>query len=589
MAINQLLDAPGTRQSMRARKIPLRSRYLILILCILAATTLFRTIHLDADPVPWFTEEVGYQIDEGYKTLSPRNLFLYGDIHWNQADQYRGWMTASAITQWPYYWAFELLGPELSSARMVSILYAVVFLVLAAVFLWKRVSPGLAVTGVLLLASDPALFLFSRSALFETSLVLFLYAGLFLAVMLPLRYQRFSVVPVICMSIPAMFFIKLTAIVYMAPVILCLALVSLRERTGRLLNIRLSMIVLPIILVMISAILYLNQHGWFSTFNFSGVVSRPQSLFFNPIHTLSPLALIMAYIVLLELLIRQPTAIMEDDYRLCLASLVVLVPILFSFFIYNYTRYYLPIVPAALLLVIERLSLEHPLKSEGRLNWFSVTGMLAVIVFLALAMTLLATLNYYIIRNMPIAIGSDPGISAPALLKVYPLFLAFLGVFTFFIARRYWSAIGSGLYILLAGLHIIIGLGISVAAVAYPDYQGQEIRNRILQHIKPDESLGGDWAPFFAANTEMHVLYMRPDINSAARVTKLRPDYFLNSDTAYDRKTFSSLKQVSKISISEAIPLGTFRGNEISLHPIYYLDKNGDSVNDLDHAQPMRK
>ena len=249
MAINQLLDAPGTRQSIRARKIALRSRYLILILCILAATTLFRTIHLDADPVPWFTEEVGYQIDEGYKTLSPRNLFLYGDIHWNQADQYRGWMTASAITQWPYYWAFELLGPELSSARMVSILYAVVFLMLAAVFLWKRVSPGLAVTGVLLLASDPALFLFSRSALFETSLALFLYAGLFLAVMLPLRYQRFSVVPVICMSIPAMFFIKLTAIVYMAPVILCLALVSLREHTGRLLNIRIYMIALPILLV----------------------------------------------------------------------------------------------------------------------------------------------------------------------------------------------------------------------------------------------------------------------------------------------------------------------------------------------------
>jgi len=87
----------------------------------------------------------------------------------------------------------------------------------------------------------------------------------------------------------------------------------------------------------------------------------------------------------------------------------------------------------------------------------------------------------------------------------------------------------------------------------------------------------------------MHVLYMRPDMNNAARVTKLRPDYFLNSDTAYDRKSFSSLKQVSKVSISETIPMGTFRGNEISMNPIYYRDKNGNSVNELDHAQPMRK
>ena len=119
------------------------SVYLILIISILLATTALRTIHLDADPVPWYTGEVGYQIDEGYKTLSPRNLYLYGDTHWNPADQYSGWMVRSAITQWPYYWAFKSLGLDLSSARTVSIIYAVIFLILAAAFLFKRVSPRL--------------------------------------------------------------------------------------------------------------------------------------------------------------------------------------------------------------------------------------------------------------------------------------------------------------------------------------------------------------------------------------------------------------------------------------------------------------
>ena len=130
-------------------------------------------VNLDADPVPWYTGELGYQVDEGYKTLSPRNLYLYGKTHWNSADQYSGWMKGSAMTQWPYYLSFEIFGEKLSSARIVSIIYAVTFLIITALFLWKRLPHMLAVLGVLLLATDPALFLFSRSALFETSIMLY--------------------------------------------------------------------------------------------------------------------------------------------------------------------------------------------------------------------------------------------------------------------------------------------------------------------------------------------------------------------------------------------------------------------------------
>ena len=99
----------------------------ILLVGLLLATTFFRMINLDADPVPWFTGELGYQIDEGYKTLSPRNLYLYGTTHWNSEDQYSGWMKGSAMTQWPYYWSFKAFGNNLSSARMVSIIYFSVF------------------------------------------------------------------------------------------------------------------------------------------------------------------------------------------------------------------------------------------------------------------------------------------------------------------------------------------------------------------------------------------------------------------------------------------------------------------------------
>ena len=407
--------------------------------------------------------------------------------------------------------------------------------------------------------------------------------------MLPPRYQIFSIIPVICMAIPAIFYIKLTAIVYMSPVVLCLALVSLRDRMSMLTHIRKYMIAMSVIVVLICAILYLYQDVWIHKLNLSGVLARPQKLFLNPMHTLSPLALILAYIVLLELLIRQPEAIFGDGYRLSLASLVVLVPIIFSIFFYHPSRYYVPIIPAALLLVIERLSLELPEKTEVRFQWFSLNSLLAAIVFLALAMAVLTSLNYNIISNLPIKIGDDPGISLPALLKLYPLFIAFFAVFIFIVARRYWSRISSDLYIILAGLHILIGLGISIAAVAYPDYEGHEITNRIMQHVKPDESMGGDWAPYFAANTELHVLYMRPDMNSPARIMNLRPDYFLNSDTPYDRASFAGLLDINTISIGEAEPLGTFRGNAISLHSISYHDEDGNPVRTSDRIRPVLK
>jgi len=92
----------------------------IILLLVLFISGL-KLVNLDADPPPWFIDELGFKIDEGYKTLSPRNLAIFGKTHWNAEDEYYGWMKNSAITQWPYYWSFSILGSELRNARMVSI------------------------------------------------------------------------------------------------------------------------------------------------------------------------------------------------------------------------------------------------------------------------------------------------------------------------------------------------------------------------------------------------------------------------------------------------------------------------------------
>jgi hypothetical protein len=331
----------------------------------------------------------------------------------------------------------------------------------------------------------------------------------------------------------------------------------------------------------ISAALYLNQEGLLKTFHLQEIISKPQTLFLNPIHTLSPLALILAYTVLLELLIRQPKALLNDGYRLALASLVVFAPIALAFFAYHPARYYLPIVPAALLIVIERFTLNIPHNPGNRLAWFSLNTVLAAITFLALSMTLMASVNYYILSNLPINIGGDPGLSDPALLKLFPLFLILFTVFAVVIAKRYWSDISTGFYTSLTGFHVIIGLGILIAVLAYPSYQARQIRELLSHQVKQDESIGGDWAPLFVADTNLHALYMRPDFNSADIVRDIRPDYFLHSDTPYDQKTFAGLKLIQDIKLGKPLELGRYAGHNISLHSIDYLELDAPRENNL--------
>ena len=542
-----------------------------LLICILLSTVFLRMVNLDADPVPWYTGELGYQVDEGYKTLSPRNLYLYGKTHWNSADQYSGWMKDSAMTQWPYYLSFKIFGEKLSSARIVSIIYAVTFLIITALFLWKRLPHKLAVLGVLLLATDPALFLFSRSALFETSIIFYLYTGIFIAAALAPGFRQLAFIPLIIITILSFFYLKNTVMLYIVPVVISYGFVSIKDKFNPALM-KTAIVSVLILLLLISVTLYLNIGSSAVNINVEKFIYQPQALFLSPVHALSPLALIMAYTIIVELLVRQPKFILNDWYRLSLTALVVLVPIMLSLFTYNAARYHLPILPAALLLIIERLNLNIAGDTKNQSSWFSINKALAIVVFLSLTMTIIATINYYVISHLPFNIGDDPGLSDPGLLKVFPFFLILFAIFAAFIAKRYWTQIDKKLYKSLVILHIIIGLGIAIAALTFPSYQAHQVRQLLSQHVKADESVGGDLAPFFVADTKLRGLYMRPDKNGADEIEKLRPDYFLHSTTPYDEKNLTQLKSLNNIKLGKAIELGIYAKHNISLYSIEYLE-----------------
>ena len=89
------------------------------------------TWHLDADPPGWYIPvDIGFHIDEGYKTLDAKNRTVFETTHWNANDDYPGWSKGSPFTQQSYYLAFKTFGLQLSSARLVSVFFFILFLVL---------------------------------------------------------------------------------------------------------------------------------------------------------------------------------------------------------------------------------------------------------------------------------------------------------------------------------------------------------------------------------------------------------------------------------------------------------------------------
>jgi hypothetical protein len=550
------------------------SKYCFLLLvALLLGTVGLRAIHLDADPAAWFIDEIGYQVDEGYKTLAPRNLSLYGTIQWNPHDQYTGWMTRSAITQWPYYWAFNTFGAQLSSARVVSIIYAVLLLGFTAFFLWRRYSPKLALFGAVLLAADPGLFLFSRSALFETALGFFTYAPLFVAVSLSARKKLMPPFLLAALTVPAFLFLKKSVLLYTGPAILALVLFAGKNSATMLVDRKkyLGAFAVLSLLVIAGAAPFAYEYVRASSpLDFSLFIHRPQKIFLNPIDLLSPLALSLGYIALIDLLIRKPGAILDDGYRLALAFIMMLTPILLSFFIYNYPRYYIPIIPAALLMVVERLAIPASSFEPPRFRLGTLHGVFAAVVFLALAMTVWSSLNHYVFNNLPFRLGEDHGLSVPALLKFYPVFLFLFGGLSYFFIKLSKGQFNTQLICLLTAVHLLVGIGISTAAVTFPTYRSKAIQEVILRHVASSESVGGDWAPYFLAGTSLRALYMRPDSNGANHIRAIRPDYFLHSDTPYDRKNIKQLIDDKGIELSKPIPLGRYADRPIALYKIHY-------------------
>lgn len=548
--------------------------YVFLILVIIVCTTTARSINLDADPVSWMGTDVGYLIDEGYKTSSPRNLLLFGSNVWHPEDVYGGWLHQSEITQWAYYFAFDTLGVKISSARLVNTILSSLLLTIVAIFYWRRNNYIVPVIAVSLLATDTAMLLFARSALFEGWVIFFTYIAVFIAASLKFRNNYVATLPIMALAFLAALYIKQSVLFYMMPPVLALILIS---DSGRLNLTKKHIIYLIPFTLIFAAILYATAETWYPRININLLTSNPHGIFLNYLYQISPLSLIMGYVVLSEALIRNPQAILANRYRLCLASIIVISPVMISLFIHNLPRFYAPIVPAALLLFAERFSMVFDDVPPQKIKLFSLVGLVLTIVVLSMTMTIWGIFNYFILNNIPINLGSSPGFEKNSLLRVYPLFLILCTIVFYLVIRPYWRRISYRLPHILAVSSIIIGITALLIVILEPEYRTKEIREKLISLDDQPISVGGDWAPFFVMDSNLKAIYMRPDFNSAEKIEKLRVDYFLNSNTYYDQNTMKDLLSNKAIRLENKIQLGRYAGNNIELYHIQYFNPQGSN------------
>lgn len=548
---------------------------LVALSMALGLAVAFRSVHLGADPPNWYlTEDLGYHVDDGNKTLAAKNVALFGTTRWNAADRYPGWMKASPLTQGPYLAAFLAFGVDLAHARAVTIAYFAVFLVAAGVFcLWAYGTTGM-VVGLALLAVDPALFLFSRTALFETAIMAATYLGIFLAGRVaPGKPLLFSAI-LVPTGVVAANLIKVSALIYVLPPVGVLAVVLLAQRF------RSSLPVLAVGLVVLCAlggVLLLERQVWLPRLDVSGTLRGPQYLAFNPIPELSPLVLPMGLLSLQAILDRAPRRFLRDCFGMCLAAILVAVPLGLAMMYNNPPRYHVPVVPAGILLAVHWMFRYRPLPPEapvqgapGRLAVGAVQVGLAGLTVFSIYLALQAYLGdaAHWGRHLDRTNGASWAV-ALSLLAGGGLVL---------LRRRASRRSGAGGLVtaVLVG-HGAVGLVVCAFVLIRPNYESEAILARMRRILQPGESVAGDWAPYLTASSDIPSLWLHPERgpreNHPCEVQLPRPDYFMLASD-HDLESLGYLRRNPAIELGGPIPVGSFYRHEVLLYPLAYPPGN---------------
>ena len=524
---------------------------LIATILILVAAVSYRLAILSADTPPGLSWSAGLYVDEGYKTLTPRNLLLYGDSKWHEADTYGGWLDSSPITQWSVYAAFKMFGISIESARLVPLVFFTLLLLLYITLYRKRYSKNLLLLGLALLATDVTILAFSHVMLLEMPLAFFFYV-IVLPATLYYEKRKASFIPVALILVGGIIIaktIKFSAIVYILPPIFATSLYLLLNNKKISTKQAIAIIVVTSLAVLLT--LLATYDIWSPRINLS-----PSDYLYrlvnNPLLQTSPLTLITTALCTSYILLYQPGKYLGNVYRSSLLSIVILTPILLSAFGYSPMRYFSPIIPAYILLILEwentrslHTAITHSIVAKS----FAI-GMIAMALIAALIS--LHTDEYIQVRYIIVL-----GIIAATL-------------FAFFIRQ---PAVKKGLrysiYALIAAT-LVYNLIFSASLYLNQTHNAQQLRNRIAETIDEKQVIAGGWAPFLTLGTNVRSLYSNTVFNTVDTLKIIQPDYFMLSETPTATEAFKILQQDPDISTGDPVHLGVYNQTNVYLYPLQY-------------------
>lgn len=536
-------------------------------LVLAVALGLLRLVHLTADTPYGLTEPTaGEYVDEGYKTLSPRNLILHGRTHWNAADEYPGWLELSPLTQWSFYLGFRLFGTELASARLVTIAY---FTLLLCGYVWAmagRYRAALFLAGLVALGLESTIFFFSRIALFETPQLVFVYLLLFLFSRMREGRGAAAIALAVAVALTLTFTVKHSALLIMGPVLFA-ALVWAARRTFDPRSLR---IVAAVLTAMTVVVLALTEPSWSSRMQLAplGVLDRLMDI---PLAFASPFVLVAGWLCALHVLLTRPRLWLNDLYRICLIAIVVLGPLELALFWYNPLRYFVPFLPAYVLLVLEWVHLA---------GWRDALPRRAAPPVSVLAVGALACALYWsgtgIVRLLALNPPYEPLYfleprSNPELWWLTGL--AVIAALGFWIGRSHVLSLPviRALAGILTVLFVIGNLYTLASFWLAPSYRSTELRRALEALIPAGSSLAGDWAPFLTLGTQIKPLYMNSLMNRPARFGELRPDYLLYCETFDAQVVMNELADVPGVSLSAPLLSSTYNGRKVILYAVRYM------------------
>lgn len=558
----------ASRSVGRCRRIP------AIVIVVVLTSAIFciqmRCIHLRADTPENVSNNIGIYVDEGYKTLAPRNLVLFESTRAHPADAYGGWLKASPLTNWPYYFIFKWFGVEIENARLVTIAYFALFILLFVPVMAGRYKLPLLLIGIFALSLQHTLFFFSRVALLEVPIVTLLYGCLFLFVNDSdpndgRIFQKAAGLGAIVFL--GTFGVKLSALIYFfiagtAGFFFFLYLFSHHENKKKVYAILAGFIVLA----GIGAVLYFDF--WWPRVGHSvfSIIIRALN---SPLAKADVFLLITGVLCGLHGLVCQPKLYLGNFYRASLIGLVFLGPLLLSVFPYNPLRYYVPLLPAYILLILEWFYLRtwrEPLVKKGNRVWAALTlGMLFYFVYYFGVL-----FNDYVIKHLPIMIGDEPGLSDAGMVRFFaPVAVAAtLGLFIF--RKRLFSG---KIFVSLIVSFALMGLVYNVVIISRfawnPSYQSRRIQTE-METIVPDAAIvAGDWAPFFCIGTKIRSVYMNNNFNRET-IGIIRPDFFLDSGNQNSRGNALVIRDIAAASLGAPVMRAEYAGSIVTLYPVLY-------------------